>query len=263
MANNIWYPRYTADYQRKTSHLSILEHGVYTLLLDHYYSTSKPLPTNAIQLHRVCRAFEDDERTAVRSVLAQFFTLEEDGYHNTKADEELLKRCELSTKRKKSAQKRWKSDDTIVYASAIQLNTQSQSQSHIEDSMGCSLVDNFESFWKAYPSRKGSNPRKPALKAFQSAIKRGADPQLLVSLAKTAAPDDKHGTEFVPQAVTWLNQDRWKDAGKPDIQVSQDPELAKWGARVNGWLKNGYWLKDQWGEPPNSAGFSGPQDLRK
>jgi uncharacterized protein YdaU (DUF1376 family) len=104
MGNDIWYSRYTRDYQSKTPHLSMIEHGAYTLLLDHYYTTSQPLPASASVLHRVCRAFAHEEQAAVQSVLQQFFTLEADGYHNSKADKELLKRCEISEKRPKSRQ---------------------------------------------------------------------------------------------------------------------------------------------------------------
>lgn len=105
-SNSIWWPRYVGDYQRKTSHLSLVEHGAYVMLLDHYYSTGKPLPANAPILHRVCRAFASDEQDAVQSVLDQFFVLEPDGYHNRKADEELAKRGDITKKRADAANAR-------------------------------------------------------------------------------------------------------------------------------------------------------------
>ena len=76
---SIRWPRYVGDYQRKTLHLSLVEHGAYALLLDQYYSTGKPLDANASALHRICRAFGPDEQKAVQSVLKEFFTLEADG----------------------------------------------------------------------------------------------------------------------------------------------------------------------------------------
>lgn len=107
-SNSLWWPRYVGDYQRKTAHLSLVEHGVYALLLDHYYSTGSPLPANAPVLQRVCRAFAPEEQAAVQSVVDQFFTLEDDGYHNAKADEELSKRCSISEKRAKAAAEKHK-----------------------------------------------------------------------------------------------------------------------------------------------------------
>lgn len=97
-----WYPRYMADYASKTAHLSLAEHGAYTLLLDHYYSTGKPLPANAEQLHRICRAFAEHEKSAIDKVLQEFFSPESDGWHNNKADDELKKRDEISKKRSNS-----------------------------------------------------------------------------------------------------------------------------------------------------------------
>ena len=42
----IWYKRFIADYKRDTGHLSMLEHGAYQALLDTYYLTEKPLPSD-------------------------------------------------------------------------------------------------------------------------------------------------------------------------------------------------------------------------
>ncbi len=71
----------------------------------------------------------------------------------------------------------------------------------------------FEEFWKAYPKRDGANPKAPARKAFFTAIKRGHQATEIVAGAKkyAAAPSTKGDTQFVAQAVTWLNQERWKD----------------------------------------------------
>jgi uncharacterized protein YdaU (DUF1376 family) len=100
---SLWWPRYVGDYQRKTAALSLMEHGAYALLLDEYYSSGKPLPANASVLQRICRAFAGDEADAVQSVIDKFFVLQPDGYHNEKADEELIKRLDISKKRKIAA----------------------------------------------------------------------------------------------------------------------------------------------------------------
>jgi len=100
---NHWYPRYVSDYAIKTGQLTMIEHGAYTLLLDYYYATEKPLDANASVLHRVCRAFAQEEKDALQSVLHKFFTLKDDGWHNTRADEELAKRIDISGKRRLAA----------------------------------------------------------------------------------------------------------------------------------------------------------------
>lgn len=87
-----YYKRFLGDYQRKTSHLSLAQHGAYNLLLDHYYSTMRPLPADIEQLYRLCRAMKPEEQKAVRFVADSFFPLGDDGLrHNSRTDEELAK----------------------------------------------------------------------------------------------------------------------------------------------------------------------------
>lgn len=103
MSGRPWYAHFPADYERKTSHLTMLEDGAYRRLLDHYYATGRPLPAIAQHLHRICRAFADAERAAIDFILVEFFALEGDGYHNKRADEELGKASELGEIRRKAA----------------------------------------------------------------------------------------------------------------------------------------------------------------
>lgn len=84
-----YYRRYSGDYLRDTSHLSLAEHGAFTLLLDIYYSTEKPLPSDYDGLYRICRAMSEAEQTAVRSVADQYFPVTESGRINNRADREL------------------------------------------------------------------------------------------------------------------------------------------------------------------------------
>src|SRR5215469_16454438 len=108
---NPWYAHYPGDYGRDTAHLSLVQHGAYRLLLDHYYSSGGPLPADINALYRICRAFDQSEKEAVGSVLAEFFELRSDGYHNARADVELARRTEiherLSTSGRRGAKKRW------------------------------------------------------------------------------------------------------------------------------------------------------------
>lgn len=68
-----YYERHLGDYARDTGHLTMLEHGAYTLLLDRYYATEHGIPED--QAMRVARARSDDERAAVTAVLTEFFSL--------------------------------------------------------------------------------------------------------------------------------------------------------------------------------------------
>lgn len=84
-----FYKRYPADYGRKTARLTLAQHGAYTLLLDVYYTTEKPLPADINQLFVITRATSTVEREAVETVVREFFSLQNDGLHNSRADREI------------------------------------------------------------------------------------------------------------------------------------------------------------------------------
>lgn len=82
-----YYERHLGDYARDTGHLSMLEHGAYSLLLDRYYITERGIP--AAQAHRIARARVQDELDAVDAVLAEFFTLNDGVWIQARADGEI------------------------------------------------------------------------------------------------------------------------------------------------------------------------------
>jgi uncharacterized phage protein (TIGR02220 family) len=87
-----YYERYCGDYARDTGHLSLQEHGAYTVMLDTYYATETALPADYKALYRICRAMSGREQDAVRSVADQFFPVAEDGLrHNGRADKTIEK----------------------------------------------------------------------------------------------------------------------------------------------------------------------------
>lgn len=82
-----FYKHHIGDYAKKTVHLSPLEHGVYLLMLHAYYGTEKPLAVDA--LYRIAHAHSKAERSAVDSVISQFWKRTDAGYVNGRAFEEL------------------------------------------------------------------------------------------------------------------------------------------------------------------------------
>lgn len=81
--------------------------------------------------------------------------------------------------------------------------------------MCTSVADGFDQFWKLYPKKKC---RKDALKAWN---KLNPDTELqavmIAALANHCASRDwtKEGGQFVPNAATWLNGERWLDVLQP------------------------------------------------
>ena len=84
-----YYRRYMGDYLSATARLSLLDHGAYTMLLDHYYAEEKPLPLDLQELYTMVRAMTTVDRRAVDKVLARYFERQADGYHNERADHEI------------------------------------------------------------------------------------------------------------------------------------------------------------------------------
>jgi len=84
-----YYERHLGDYAKDTAHLSMIEHGAYTLLLDRYYGTEEPIP--AEQTYRVARAHTKEERAAVDTVLREFFILQETHWVHGRCQEEIEK----------------------------------------------------------------------------------------------------------------------------------------------------------------------------
>jgi hypothetical protein len=73
----------------------------------------------------------------------------------------------------------------------------------------------FDEFRKVYPKRLGIDPRAPALKKFQEAIRGGAEPAAIIAGAVRYAEHmrkaERIGTQYVMQSKTWLNQRVWED----------------------------------------------------
>lgn len=113
MTDIAWYPFYVGDYARKTAHLSLLEHGAYRLLLDHYYATRHPLPNDPAKLYRICRARSPSERKAVLSVVAEFFTETESLMRNEKCDSEIDKQLKYSESQSAKAKLRHSNGNAV------------------------------------------------------------------------------------------------------------------------------------------------------
>lgn len=86
-----FYEHHISDYQRKTAHLSLAEHGAYLLMLQAFYSTERPLPADRKVLFKLLRAYSATERRAVNSIVEQFWIDGPDGLTNPRADEVLAK----------------------------------------------------------------------------------------------------------------------------------------------------------------------------
>jgi uncharacterized protein YdaU (DUF1376 family) len=89
-----YYEHHIGDYIKATAHLSMLEDAAYRRLIDAYYTKEAPLPADRKACHRLTRATSKPERDAVDTILDEFFTLADDGWHQSRCDEEIAKYVE-------------------------------------------------------------------------------------------------------------------------------------------------------------------------
>lgn len=86
-----YYEIHIGDYIKATAHLSMLEDAAYRRLMDAYYTREAPLPLDRKAVHKLARAQSKDERAAVDYILDEFFTQADDGWHQSRCDEEIMK----------------------------------------------------------------------------------------------------------------------------------------------------------------------------
>lgn len=217
-----YYERHIGDYLKDTSHLSLLEHGIYTRLIDVYYTRETPIPV--ADAARLIGARSKDERESLQSVLSEFFKLESGAYVQQRCDKEIIKFADKSGKAKRSAMARWdalrlqsesnaKAMRTHSDGSALAMlpipNPQSPNTSTPIPPSGFAV--GFEEFWKAYPKKIGKDA---AAKAF---AKRKPNRELLAAMVvaveahKRTDQWKKDGGQFIPNPATWLNEGRWQD----------------------------------------------------
>jgi uncharacterized protein YdaU (DUF1376 family) len=101
-----YYERHIGDYLRDTSHLSLLEHGIYTRLLDVYYTREEPLLADHIA--RLIGAKTPDELEALETVLNDFFKPDALGnWVQQRCEREIERYQDKIRKAKASADARW------------------------------------------------------------------------------------------------------------------------------------------------------------
>jgi uncharacterized protein YdaU (DUF1376 family) len=81
-----YYEHHIRDYDAATSHLSWDQDMAYSRLLRWYYRKEQPIPADVSEACRLVRASTKPQRQAVESVLREFFSLREDGWHKDTCD---------------------------------------------------------------------------------------------------------------------------------------------------------------------------------
>lgn len=214
-----WWP---GDYLRDTGDLSLVEHGAYRVLLDHYYSTDGRLKADQAALFRICRAMTEEEQAAVGKVVRLFFTTDAEGnLHNKKADEIIAENtayiAAAKEAGKKGSAKRWGNGKPIGSPTAtpignpmrtpIAASTSTNTKNH---SAVFTAPDGFLQFWSVWPKSPRKVGRAPCLAKW---VANGLEDRAAEIIAHVnALKTTKQWRDgFDPAPLTYLNQRRWED----------------------------------------------------
>lgn len=226
-----WMPFYIADYLADTGHLTTEQHGAFVLSLFHYWQSNQPLPANAVQLQMICRCMDAAKFVQIWDVVSMFYIREGDSWRNNRMDKELAKAHQLSQTRAKAAKVRYEKTPAKEPANAVQLHTQSQSQSPKPvTNKPCSSNDDelqaFDIFWDSFDYKKG---KVGALKSWNKIKFTQSLIQKIIDGAKVEA---KNRPVLIEKGMTpkmaqgWLTEKRWEDEHiELGSGVKEDPQL--------------------------------------
>lgn len=232
-----YYERHLGDYARDAAHLSMLEHGAYTLLLDRYYTTGEPIPHD--QVYRLCRSRTDDERAAVDAVLVEFFELIDGAWVNRRCEQEIQKYQEKQEKARASANARWSNPPKKSDRNANAMRThsggnahQSPDTSNQEEAKAKATVQpaaapsRFPEFWLVYPNKKA---KQVAEQRWKRDKLDGIAGLIIQHVRMMCAQDDGWQRGYAPMGSTYLNQARWTDEPQTAPMARGSPQLAHGG----------------------------------
>jgi uncharacterized protein YdaU (DUF1376 family) len=122
-----YYQFNIGDYKSHTEHLSEMEDLTYRRLLDWYYLHESPIPLEINETARQIRMRSHTDCIAL--VLQEYFERTSDGWIHHRANEEILKAGDKSSKARESAKVRWSKEKN---ANALQTQSESNATHNTE-----------------------------------------------------------------------------------------------------------------------------------
>lgn len=227
-----YYQFHIGDYRAATAHLSNDEDLAYRRLLDMYYDTEQPIPTDITWVARRIRMKYD----VVAIVLDDMFEQTPDGYRNPRADAEIANYHAFVDKQKANGKKGGRPPLTQQKPNENPPVSQSEPKKSLTNNQQ-PLTNNqdtpkppkgvdgrFEAFWKAYPKKIGKDA---AHKAFEKRKPTDALVTQMIRAIRVQCESDawkKDGGQFIPHPATWLNQGRWQDETQVESPAQQSLE---------------------------------------
>lgn len=253
-----YYRRHIGDYIRDTAHLSGLEDGMYTRLLDLYYMRETPIPADIDQACRLTRARSEDERHAVEVVLNEFFTLQDDGWHQKRVDGEIQIAREAAEKARKNGKPGGRPRKTQKDPESIPEITQPVSTENPEITQPV-IFQNPE---KSSPTTNHQPPVNTPVVPLAGDANSG---NLDKPKRKRQLPDDFSLTDLRRQAAVRY----WRERDRLDLNPNDEFEkfkshhrgkgsrMADWDAAWQTWYSGALRFNTKQHQPTTSATFAG------
>jgi hypothetical protein len=120
--------------------------------------------------------------------------------------------------------------------------------------------DDFENLKKVYPKRSGNYGWKAAERKFNSLVKTGVDPKIIIAAAVRLGESlrSKIGTEFIPMPAGWLNSEDFVESA---VAAFDGPQPIDWNAVCDSYKRFGIWSKHAPGNAPGSASCMCPPEI--
>ena len=213
-----YYQHHIGDFIKATARLSDSQTMAYLRLLWMYYDTEKPLILDTELLaFQIGTSIQDTEL-----LLRTFFILTDEGWKQTRCEEEILDYREFRNKKsmagKASAEQRKNTRSTPVEQPFNDSSTDVQLTTNHKPITNINIYnDQFDEFWKIYPKKVSKESAKKAW------LKIKPNDDLVAKITK-AVKDQKlseREQQFIPHAATWLSAKRWED----EVTTIQKPMM--------------------------------------
>jgi len=198
-----YYQKNIGDYRRDTMNLSLLEHGVYMTLIDHYTLNEEPISLDHLDVCWTIGARTDNEKTAVCLILSKFFIKTDEGYKHKRCDEEIAQyKLRVETARengKKGGRPKPNNNPTLTQPLT--------NHKPITNNQEPLTNKDFEKFYAKYPNKV---KKERALKAW---LKHNPDIDVVLKALEYQASNDRRfrEKEFTPHPASWLNDKEWEN----------------------------------------------------
>jgi uncharacterized protein YdaU (DUF1376 family) len=219
-----YYQHHIGDFLKDTANLDDHQMATYLRMIWSYYGSEKPFDDDC---EGIAFAVRSDEKT-VRLILKHYFELTENEWHHNRCDREIAQYHSKAGKARDSANARWKN------AKAMRTHSERNADEPKNDANQEPITNNqdkdqkpsrqtkvlasesFDSFWKLYPKKAS---KKDAIKAW-SKIEPDKHPEIMQGLASHRVSQGwvRDDGQFIPNAATWLNAERWEDEVRPHVE---------------------------------------------